>query len=73
MYLILEIFNYQESYDGSVIAQAPEALVAIRVIIGLLPGILFIISVIFGKKANLDRDRFNFIKKEIENRKKISK
>ncbi len=71
--LILEIFNYQESYDGSVIAQAPEALVAIRVIIGLLPGILFIISVIFGKKANLDRDRFNFIKKEIENRKKISK
>jgi Na+/melibiose symporter-like transporter len=66
--LILRLFHYVESLDGVIINQPAEALVAIRLIMGLLPGALFIASVIFGKRANLDRDRFNFIKNEISKR-----
>lgn len=68
--ILLGIFQYKESYSGEIIEQVPQALTAIRVIIGLLPGILFIISVFFGKRANLNRDRFNDIKAKIAERKK---
>lgn len=66
--LILGAFGYVESIDGAIIAQPQSALIAIRITIGLLPGILFFISVLFGKKANLDRKRFNQIKEEIKAR-----
>lgn len=66
--LILGAFGYIESIDSAVIDQPENALLAIRFIIGLLPGILFFISVMFGKKANLDRNRFNQIKAEIKTR-----
>ncbi|PKL00404.1 MAG: hypothetical protein CVV56_06700 [Tenericutes bacterium HGW-Tenericutes-1] len=65
---ILGAFGYIESIDGVYIAQPESALIAIRITIGLLPGILFFISVMFGKKANLDRKRFNQIKEEIKQR-----
>jgi sugar (glycoside-pentoside-hexuronide) transporter len=63
--LILGAFGYIESIDGAYIAQPESSLLAIRFTIGLLPGILFVISLFFGKKANLDRQRFNKFKEEI--------
>ncbi|MGD9605462.1 MAG: MFS transporter [Bacilli bacterium] len=66
--IILKLFHYVESVDGVSIPQPDEALLAIRLIMGILPGILFIISVYFGRRADLDRDRFNFIKSEITKR-----
>ena len=66
---LLRIFGYMESMDGVLIAQPDSALTAIRVVIGVIPGILFIISIYFGRKANLNRERFNQIKEQIEVRK----
>lgn len=64
--LILGSFGYVESMDGVFIAQPESALLAIRLTIGILPGIIFFISVFFGKKANLDRNRFNEYKEKIK-------
>jgi sugar (glycoside-pentoside-hexuronide) transporter len=66
--IMLKLFHYVESVDGISVPQPEEALLAIRWIMGLLPGILFIVSVYFGRKADLNRERFNFIKNEISKR-----
>jgi Na+/melibiose symporter-like transporter len=71
--LILGMFGYIESIDGVYIAQPESALLAIRLTIGILPGILFFISVFFGKKANLDRDRFNKFKADVKLRESLIK
>ncbi len=63
--MILGAFGYIESIDGVYIVQPESALLAIRLTIGLLPGILFFISVMFGRKANLDRKRFNQFKADV--------
>ncbi|MCF7924817.1 MAG: MFS transporter [Candidatus Izimaplasma sp.] len=67
--LILGAFGYIESIDGAYIAQPESALIAIRLTIGILPGIIFFVSVIYGKRAKLDRKQFNLFKKEIKLRK----
>ena len=46
--------------------ESAASLIAIRVVIGILPGILFILSVYFGFRSNMDRARFNQIKQELE-------
>jgi len=63
--LILGFFGYTESIDGALLTQPDSALIAIRLTIGILPGVLFFISVIFGKRAKLDRRRFNQIKADV--------
>jgi glycoside/pentoside/hexuronide:cation symporter, GPH family len=65
---ILGLFGYIESAGGTVIPQPDSALLAIRLTIGLLPGLLFFISVWFGRKGKLDRARFNEIKEVIRKR-----
>ena len=65
--LILGLFGYVESSGGPWMPQESAAsLIAIRVVIGILPGILFILSVYFGFRSNMDRARFNQIKEELE-------
>ena len=54
--------------DGSVIQQPQAALSAVRVVLGVLPGLIFIISIIFSHRANLSRERFAQIKKELDER-----
>ena len=66
--LLLEAFGYQESMDGSVIQQPQEALMAVRVVLGVLPGVIFLISIIFSHKANMGRERFDMIKEELRKR-----
>ena len=65
---ILALFGYIESTNGVLVPQPASALLAIRLTIGLLPGILFFVSVWFGRKGKLDRARFNEIKEIIRQR-----
>lgn len=66
---ILGLCGYVESLDGKILVQPQSALLAIRIVIGILPGLIFIASVYFGKHANLDRERFNDIKEKLAIRK----
>ena len=63
--VVLGAFGYVEG----AISQPASALMIIRIIIGVIPGIIFIISIIFAHRANMGRDHFNMIKKELEDRK----
>ena len=65
---VLGAFGYIESTDGSVIDQPDSALMAIRVVIGVVPGVLFLISLIFTWKGRIDRDHFATIKEELAKR-----
>lgn len=67
---ILELFGYIESNTGEFIIQPDSAKMAIRVILGVIPGIIFLISIIFAYKANLDRNRYDMIKDELAKRHK---
>lgn len=63
---VLAMFGYVESTGGEIIKQPDSALLAIRVVLGILPSIMFIISTIFAYKANLGRDEFNKYKEQIK-------
>lgn len=66
---LLGAFGYVESIGGEIIEQPETALVAIRVVLALLPTVIFLVSVIFAYRANLGRERFNQIKDEINSKK----
>lgn len=65
---VLGAFGYVESMDGSVIEQPQSALWAVRIVLGVLPGLIFLISIIFSRRANLGRERFDNIKQELDKR-----
>ena len=66
---ILGAFGYVESTGGEIIAQPASALLAIRVVLAVIPSVIFFISVIFAYRSHLSRERFNQIKKELAIRK----
>lgn len=70
---VLGAFGYIESTDGSVIQQPDSALFAVRIVLGLLPGLIFLISIIFSHKANLSRERFAQIQAELDIRRAQAK
>lgn len=67
--LVLGLFGYIESTDGSVIQQPEDALFAIRIVLGVVPGVIFLLSIISAFRANLSRERFDFVKSELKIRK----
>ena len=70
--LVLELFGYIESTDNTVIDQPHSALVAIRVVLAVVPSVIFLVSVIFAYRANMGRERFDKIKAELAERKKAA-
>lgn len=70
---VLGAFGYIESTDGSVIQQPDSALLAVRIVLGALPGVIFLISIIFSHRANLSRERFATIKAELDVRRAKAK
>ncbi len=70
--LILAAFGYIESTDGSVIQQPSSALMAVRIVLGVLPGVIFLISIIFSHRANLGRERFDSIKAQLAERRRTA-
>ena len=66
---VLGAFGYIESTDGSLIQQPDSALLAVRIVLGALPGTIFLISIIFSRRANLSRERFADIKAKLAERK----
>ena len=62
---VLALFGYVESTGGEIIEQPESALTAIRVVLAILPSIMFLVSVIFAYRANLGREKFNEYKEKI--------
>lgn len=67
--LILGAFGYVENTSAVGFVQPDSALWAVRGILAFLPSVLFIVSAVFSKRANMDRVRFNDIKQKIADRK----
>jgi glycoside/pentoside/hexuronide:cation symporter, GPH family len=73
--LVLELAGYIKASPDETIAAAqkivqPEsALLAVRGLFGLAPGIFFILSAIFVAQLPITRERFNQIRAELEKRK----
>lgn len=66
---ILGIFGYIEGAPSQ-----PEAVIpVIRIMIGVVPGVFFLVSIIFAHRANISRSKFNFIKQEISKNKNIER
>jgi glycoside/pentoside/hexuronide:cation symporter, GPH family len=64
---VLGVFGYQEMAPPGFI-QPESALTAIRVILGTVPGTIFLVGIIFAYRANLGRERYNKISAEIKSR-----
>lgn len=64
---VLGVFGYQEMAPAGFI-QPDSALTAIRVILGTVPGTIFLISIFFAYRADLGRERYNKIAAEIISR-----
>ena len=65
---ILEMLKFQESNDGTYIEQTAGANLAIRIILGVLPGVIFLVSIYFAYASNINRDRHRMIVAELEKR-----
>jgi glycoside/pentoside/hexuronide:cation symporter, GPH family len=64
---VLGVFGYQEMAPPGFI-QPESALTAIRVILGTVPGTIFLIGIIFAYRANLGRERYNEISAALKSR-----
>ncbi len=65
---ILELFDFRESADGIYIEQAPQANMAVRIVLGVLPGVIFLVSIYFAYASNMNRERHKKIVEELEKR-----
>ncbi len=59
---------YEIINAGGTIVQPEQSLTAIRIIIAVIPSVIFLLSIIAAYKANLGRERFNEIRKELDKR-----
>lgn len=59
-----EYYEMIEQYGS--ITQPDGALLAIRIVLAVIPGITFLISAFTSYRANLGRERFNMIKEELD-------
>jgi len=57
---------YEMMETTGAVVQPDSALLAIRIVLSVLPGVIFLISAFTGYRANLNRDRFNMIKEALE-------
>ncbi len=67
---LLGYFGYVE---GSKIPQPESAVSAIRILIGVGPGVFFLISAVFVKFLPITRERFDEVRKALELRKNLEK
>ncbi len=61
---------YEIIESGAELVQPDGALMAIRIVLSVLPGIIFLFSAFTSYRANLGRDKFNQIKEELAQRNK---
>ncbi|MBN1531682.1 MAG: MFS transporter [Spirochaetes bacterium] len=67
--LLLGLFGYVESTAGQITAQPASALWAVRILIGVGPGLCFLVSAFFVHRLPITRERFDEIKRIIQERK----
>ena len=65
---ILSLFGYKEAIGSEVIVQPESALLAVRLVLGILPGIFFLVSSYFSHRGHISRESFNKIKAELAKR-----
>lgn len=65
---ILELLKFKESADGTYIEQSSGANLAIRLILGILPGVIFLISIYYAYASNMNRERHKAIVAELGKR-----
>ncbi len=68
--VFLGVMGYVESVSGQVVEQPASALWAIRILLGVGPGLCFLVSAIFVHYLPINKERFEEIKRVIEERKK---
>ena len=57
---------YEMMAQYGTVTQPDGALLAIRIVLAVIPGITFLISAFTSYRANLGRDRYNMIKEELD-------
>jgi len=73
--LVLELFGYVKANPDEAIAavekivQPDSAVGALRILMGVAPGVFFLISAVFVKLLPITRERFDQIRKELAERK----
>jgi Na+/melibiose symporter-like transporter len=66
--LATSMLGYFGYVEGSKAPQPEAALTAIRILMGIGPGIFFLISAIFVKFLPISKERFEQVKKALEER-----
>lgn len=66
---ILLLFGYKEGAAAD-FTQPESALIAIRYIFAIIPGVIFLVSIIFAIRTNLSKKRFEELKQTIDNNRK---
>ncbi len=70
---LLGLFGYIETTSASgIVVQPATAVTGIRILLGIGPGLFFLISAIFVQRLPITRERFDEIKKLIEERNRNS-
>ena len=64
---------YQMIEEFGSITQPDSALVAIRIVLAVIPSVIFLVSAITAYRANLSRERFNEIREELDKKHKLEK
>lgn len=63
---VLGAFGYKESTNGEVIEQPKSALWAVRIVIGTVPGIFFLLAIIPSIRGRISREDFAKIKAQLD-------
>ncbi|EAY15228.1 Major Facilitator Superfamily protein [Trichomonas vaginalis G3] len=62
---VLGAFGYKESTNGQSVEQPKKALMAVRVVIGTVPGIFFLLGIIPAIRGRISREEFAKIKQQL--------
>lgn len=65
--LFLGIFGYSETAEAG--TQPESARLAIRIVLSVLPGIIFLVSLWFARHTGINKERFDMIQTELKRRK----
>ena len=59
---MLGVFGYLESAGGEVVTQPASAILGIRLLIGIVPALCFVLSAVFVKNLPLSKQEFDAIR-----------
>ncbi|EAX85611.1 hypothetical protein TVAG_324570 [Trichomonas vaginalis G3] len=63
---VLGAFGYKESNNGQQVEQTKKALMAVRIVMGLVPGVFYLFAIIPSLRGRISREEFAKIKQQLE-------